>query len=101
MKYKLVVTNSAEQDIERAMDYYENKQKDLGKKYIFSIKSCLRLVIKNPFAFAKIFMEIRKANTKKFPYSLFYSINEVDKIIILFAVIHNSRNDVSWKNRLK
>lgn len=100
MRYKLIITEDAENDIEIANDYYELKQKGLGTKFVFSIRNCLKLIAKNPYAFAKIYLEIRKVNTKKFPYSLYYTI-EPENEITLFAVIHHSRNEEKWKNRIE
>jgi len=45
-------------------------------------------------------MQIRKANTKKFHYSLFYMINETTKVVTIFAVIHNSRSEKTWRKRV-
>ena len=101
MKYKLVVSVDAENDIEDAMDHYENQQKGLGKRYLLSVKVATKLIIQSPFGFAKIFMEIRKVNTQKFPYSLFYSIEEEQKEVVVFAVIHNSRSEKAWKKRIE
>ena len=101
MKYKLIISAEAESDIENAMDYYEEKQRGLGKRYLLSIKEAIRLVVRNSFAFARIYLEIRKVNTKRFPYSLFYSIEEEQKELVIFAVIHHSRSEKAWTKRLK
>jgi hypothetical protein len=100
MRYELIVTEDAEIDIEQAMDWYESQQKGLGIKYILSVRACLKLILKNPFVFAIIYLKIRKANTKKFPYSLYYTINELNNEIITFAVIHGHRSDKIWKQRI-
>ena len=65
MKYRLVVTEDAELDIEDAMDWYENEKKGLGKKYLNSVTVCFKAILRNPLAFATIFLKIRKAITKK------------------------------------
>jgi len=100
MQYKLVVTDDAENDIEQAMDWYENQQSGLGTKIVLSIKACIKLIVKNPFAFAMIYMQIRKVNTKKFPYSLYYRIDEILKLVTIFAVIHGHRSEEIWKKRI-
>ncbi len=48
MKYKLVVSDDANNDVENAMDYYENEQKGLGKKYLLSVRACSKLIVQNP-----------------------------------------------------
>ncbi len=63
-----------------------------------SIKACIKTLKGNPYVFAVVFMEIRKINTKIFPYSIFYEI--VDNEITIFAVIHNSRSEKVWQERL-
>jgi len=75
-------------------------KKARGKKYLFSIKAIVKSIIKNPFAFAGIYLQIRKANTKKFPYSLFYRIDEISNEVVIFGVIHNSRSEKNWKKRI-
>lgn len=101
MHYKLIVTDDADNDIENTMDWYENRQKGFGKKYLLSVKACVKLIVKNPFAFAAIYLQIRKANTKRFPYSLYFRISEKSNELIIFAVIHNSRSETNWKKRIE
>jgi mRNA-degrading endonuclease RelE of RelBE toxin-antitoxin system len=46
-------------------------------------------------------MQIRKANTKNFPYSLYYNINDETKEVTIFAVIHQHRSEEIWKKRIE
>jgi len=100
MRFKLIVSDDADIDIEQAMDYYESRQSGLGARLVLSIKACLKLIIKNPFAFVTIYHSIRKANIKKFPYSLFYLIDEEAKLVTIIAVIHGHRSEELWKQRI-
>jgi len=100
MQYKLVLTKSAQSDILQAADWYEAHKTGFGEILILSIDKCIELIIKNPFSFALIFLQIRRANNKKFPYSLFYQIDESSKEVIIFAVIHNSRSEKIWIKRI-
>jgi len=100
MRFKLIVTEDAENDIEQAMDWYENKQTGLGTRYVLAVKACIKLIIKNPFSFVSIYKSIRKANTKKFPYSLYYRVNDAEKLVTVFAVIHGFRSEEIRKQRI-
>ena len=100
MQYDVIITGDAENDIEQASDWYENIQFGLGTKFVLSIKKSLQLLLNNPFTFATVYLEIRKVNTKKFPYSIYYQVNENKNLITVFAVIHSSRNDKTWKIRI-
>ena len=101
MSYNLIVTEDAEDDLESANDWYEAKQQGLGSKFLLSVRNCITLIVKNPFAFAKVYLDIRKANTKKYPYSLFFSINEATKDVTIFAVFHHSRDNKKWEERIE
>ena len=98
MSYKLIITRSAQNDVLDAADWYENQQEGLGKAFMLSIEKKITLILKNPLAFAKIYYQIRKANTQKFPYSLFYKTEENE--VVIFAVIHNSRDEKNWQDRI-
>ncbi len=101
MKYKLIITNEADADIEAASDWYEEKQSGLGKKFVLSIKACLKMISRNPLSFAAIYLKFRKANTTKFPYSLYYQVDELKQLIVVFAVIHSHRDEKAWQKRIK
>jgi len=98
MQYKLIITKSAGKDVLIAADWYEEHKKGLGKTFILSVEKRISLIVKNPLAFARIYFQIRRSNTHKFPYSLYYKVQENE--IIIIAVIHNSRDENKWKNRL-
>jgi hypothetical protein len=101
MQYKLVIKSNAQDDILEASDWYEEQKTGLGELFMVSVDDCIKLLIKNPFAFAKIYYTIRKANTKNYPYSLYYNINEKIHEVTIIAVISQYRSDRIWKQRLK
>lgn len=98
MRFRLEITDDAHNDIQNATEWYEEQQKGLGKRFMISVKDCVKLIAKKPLAFAVIFLQIRKANTQKFPYSLYYIVEK--NVISIFAVIHNSRDAKTWKTRV-
>lgn len=100
MKYKIILTEKAKFDIEETSEWYEKQKKGLSKKFLFFIKNYIQTINENPFLFAVIFQDIRKIKIKKFPYLIFYYI-ENNEIIIIIAVIHTSRSDVVWRKRKK
>ncbi len=79
MRYKLVVRDEADFDIEYGMDWYDSRQRGLGKEFLFSVKQTIKLIVKNPFLYVKFYLEIRKANINKFPYSVYYEIDKEKK----------------------
>lgn len=101
MKYRLEVSEEAENDIESASDWYEQQQTGLGTRFVLTTRKTIRLIIENPFAFAVLYKTIRKANTNKYPYSLYYQTDKKSNTITIIAVLHQSRSNKVWKQRLK
>ena len=98
-KYKIVITPTAQKDIQTGKDWYETKQDLLGNDFIDAIESALIRIHSNPRIFSLIYKGIRRALVKRFPFGIYYFIK--DDIINIFAVIHSSRNPKIWKKRTK
>ena len=100
MQFNIIISNDAQEDLLQSSDWYEEQNNGLGEKFMLSIENCFETITNNPFIFAVYYSNVRKAKINKFPYSIFYFIVERNKIII-FAVIHNSRYEDAWKNRIE
>ncbi len=100
MQYELIITTIAQFDILEASDWYEGRRNGLGKLFMLSLEKRIELILKNPLGFALIYKQIRRANTQKFPYSLYYRVNENTNQVTIVAVIHNSRSVQVWKQRI-
>ena len=98
MNYKLKVLSCAEQDIEHAVLWYENKLKGLGSRFLLSIDATLQSIKRNPNRYPIVYKNFRRALIQRFPYSIFYFIENYS--IIIIAVYHEKRNPENWKLRL-
>ncbi len=101
MSYNIIVSERAGYDIQEIADYYEIKQQGLSRLFLLSLKDTFRLLSLNPFIYIKVYKEIRRALTKKFPYALFYKIDEKDKEVTIFAILSSHRNPDLWKSRIE
>ena len=98
-KFKLIINPFAEIDMKVAKEWYDFQKELLGDKFIEEAEIVLSRIITNPFQFPETLKDIRKANLNRFPFSIYFTISK--SIIIVFAVFHNKRNPVIWKNRLR
>ncbi len=92
MSYSIIVSEIAQSDIEDATDYYEVRKQGLGRVFLLSVKDTFRLIGTNPLMYVKIYMEICRALTKKFPYAIFYKIDNSEKEVTIFRVLSTYRN---------
>ena len=81
-----------------SIKYYEIQQKGLGKKFENNIKNSIDTILAFPEAFTKIDNDIRKYVVSKFPYNIYYLI-ENDTIVIL-SIVFQRREPLYWINRI-
>ncbi len=97
MAYNLELHEQAEQELWDAMDYYDEKRKQLGQEFAQELRAIMKTVWEHPARFPTVKDNIRKAVVKKFPYIIIFEIQE-DTVFVL-AIFHTSRNPDSWEGR--
>ena len=95
--YSLDFLPEVEGDSEEAFDWYESQRAGLGNEFFLAVDECLNRIESNPLVFQKIFKEMRRALTRKFPFGVFFIVKE-DAITII-AIVHLVRHPKSWKKR--
>ena len=97
MNYNLIVRPEAEAEIKEAFVWYEQQVIGLGSQFLLVVDAAINSIQQNPLQYPIIYKDIRRALTRRFPYQVFFVIN--DKKIVIIAVFHGMRNPVIWKNR--
>jgi len=69
----------------------------LGRRFRAEIENVVERMAANPRQFAIVFTTLRRARAKKFPYSLFFSI-EAEELLVV-ACFHSKRDPRHWQNR--
>jgi hypothetical protein len=93
--FQVVFTKSATTQIQAAVDYYNDIQAGLGKRFKQELKHQLGLVRKHPFTRAIRYDDIRFAVLDKFPFAAHYNIE--DNRIIVHAVHSMFQDpDTTW-----
>lgn len=96
--YTLEISEAAEKDILNSTDFYEDKQRNLGKRFFNVTLTSFELILQTPYAYTKINNNLHKYIITKFPFIILYRIT--DTFIYIIAVFHTSRNPEIIKNRL-
>ncbi len=97
MGYKLTLLPLAKKDLEEIAAWYEGIQKNLGKRFLNSIKEEMKVVKEKPLLYQIRYDKTRVALIETFPYLIHFEIDK--KEIVIKAIIHTSRNTKIWKNR--
>jgi plasmid stabilization system protein ParE len=94
----VIVRPEAERDIAEASDYYESQRTGLGDAFEAAVEVVFRQVERMPELHQVVFKTVRRAALKRFPYAVFYCIQDGDVVVI--AVSHGRRDPGRWKSRL-
>ena len=87
----------AEAEFFNAINYYEDCEIGLGYDFSIEVYATIRNILSFPKAWPILEDEIRRCQTRRFPYGLVYA-EEGNEILIL-AVMHLHRDPDYWKDR--
>lgn len=87
----------AEDEFNKAIDYYEQIDSGLGYDFALEVYSTIKRSVELPKAWAMIDNPIRRSLVKRFPYGILYS--EAPEGISIIAVMHLHRRPDYWKHR--
>ena len=82
-----------------AAEYYESMQKDLGKRFLESVRSLIHQIQINPGIFKTLHRNIQLAKTSIFPYGIIY--REKNDSLEIIAVMHLKRKPGYWGKRAR
>lgn len=96
---QILVRPEAEAEVQQAFDWYEEQSEGLGLEFLRAIEACLSGITRNPFAYTVVKVpDVRRAIVRRFPYALFYLVDE-DAIVII-AVFNVKRRPIDWLQRV-
>lgn len=98
MGYKLVILPRAQQELIDAFDYYNKISVTVLKAFNSDLEDVYQSLEKNPFYQLK-YKNLRGVPFKKFPFLMFFSIEEIEKIVYIYSVFHTSQNPETYPNR--
>jgi len=97
MKYKITIRPEAENDIEEAFAWYEDKRLGLGFDFLLQIDAGIRFIERDPNIYKSEYKGTKKHLLKRFPYKIIYMVKERE--IIIIAAIHSKRSHAVIKRR--
>ena len=87
---RLRYTEKARLDLELAFSWYEQQQAGLGKAFLDCVEEVISAMREMPRLYPAHHQTFRRALTRRFPFSLFYTIEQDE--IILHAIFDNRQD---------
>ncbi len=95
--HSVIFTPAARAELIEAQDWYEGEAAGLGRRFRQAIDALIERMSDNPRQFPTVLKNIRRALLRRFPYSLFFVVE--DDVITVIACFHASRDPSHWQER--
>ena len=82
-----------------AVEYYEECQEGLGRRFRLTVESAVNRICEVPFRFRVLHTPFRRCLLPTFPYSVIFSIEP--EFILIVAVAHAKRKPGYWHDRIE
>jgi toxin ParE1/3/4 len=96
---EVVFSEQAELDLKEVREWYESIRIGLELEFLICIEAEIEVIRKAPFVNKEYFLNVRKAIINKFPYGIYYLV-ENERITVL-SVAHHKRGSKTIKKKLK
>ena len=92
MKFKIKISDEARKNIKDSAAYYKDKASiKVAQDFILDYEFTLKKIIQNPY-FQIYYKNFRGLPMKKYPFIIFYQIDEENKLILVNAVFNAKQN---------
>jgi len=98
MAAELIIAPEAQQDIDGAYSWYEDRRPGLGEEFLSCVDAGIQTISRIPELYAKVHEEYRRALVRRFPYAIFYEYNGGK--VIVYSIFHTSMDPRKWRSRL-
>jgi plasmid stabilization system protein ParE len=95
--FTVVFTQAARAELIDAQDWYESEVTGLGRRFRAALEALAERMSVNPIQFPVVFKNVRRALLRRFPYSLFFVIE--NETLFVIACFHASRDPAQWQQR--
>lgn len=93
MSYAIRLHPLVKQDYDEAYEWYEDRQKGLGERFLQAARLKTEEIALHPDAYSsKDKLQFREARTEIFPYIIVYKINKRKKEIYISSVHHAKKH---------
>lgn len=100
MGYSIKLLPSALKDLRDAKKWYSDKNKTLAEAFKQEVNKEIDYIKQYPEHYQLRFKELRQSIVTRFPYAIFYRVEEEQKRILIFGILHTSRNPETGRKRI-
>ena len=95
MKYHIILTSSAQVDINSAVHWYKRINPKIASRFLLHTRITLKRIRQDPNRFRIIRGAVRRALVVRFPYSIYFFLR--NEQVFVLAVRHQRQSDILRK----
>jgi plasmid stabilization system protein ParE len=97
MSRRVVLRPDAEEEIQEAASWYQDRGGGLASEFLRALDACLASVARRPLQYPLVHGEKRRALLRRFPYAVVFAADD-DEVVIL-GCLHCRRDPRRWADR--
>jgi plasmid stabilization system protein ParE len=70
MSAELIIAPEAQQDVDEAYCWYEDRRPGLGEEFLSCVDACIQAICRTPDLYSIVHDEYRRALVRRFPYAV-------------------------------
>jgi len=100
MSYEIKLLPIVHKDLRKAKKWYSDKNQELANDFKIEVNKEIEYIGNFPEHYQRKYKEFRQSLVTRFPYAIFYLIEEEQKRVVIFGVLHTSRNPEIVRKRM-
>ncbi|NJL49344.1 MAG: type II toxin-antitoxin system RelE/ParE family toxin [Leptolyngbyaceae cyanobacterium SM2_5_2] len=95
----IFLDSRAEEDLDAAAQWYAQQSAELALEFLDAVDAAFGFIAQFSKAGREVADGIRRVLTKKFPFCVYYKVD--DGQVVIVAVLHFRRSPEAWQQRLE
>lgn len=87
-----ILSGKAQKEISKAWEWYEDRQRGLGDRFLKELKNRISLIEQNPDRYPSRYKSFKETSIPVFPFLIIYRISKKKKVVRIVSVFHTSLN---------
>lgn len=101
MSYQVKLLPIVQNDLKDAKKWYNEQRETLGEEFKEEVNKEIDYIGQNPKNYQIKYKGLRQSLVPRFPYAIFYLIEEKKRALIVIGLLHTSRNPEIIIKRIK
>ncbi len=100
MTLPAILVAEAKADVADSYLWYEDQSLGLGMEFLRCVEAALVSIQRTPLIYPVVHETYRRALLRRFPFAIFFEIDETLDRCVVYSVFHCSQDPEKWRGRL-